>query len=51
MLVVYLKQKKLKIKITQLNVSLEKSVKRELEKNRHQQILMLQQSRMAQMGG
>jgi signal transduction histidine kinase len=49
-LIAYLKQKKLKTEIIQLNASLEKSVKRELEKNRQQQILMFQQSRMAQMG-
>ena len=47
------KNQKLKIaqkKIEKFNMTLEKQVKKEVEKNRQQQLLMFQQSRLAQMG-
>ncbi len=43
-------KKKLEQKLSEINKNLEKRVEREIEKNRHQQLLMLQQSRLAQMG-
>jgi signal transduction histidine kinase len=49
-LIAYYKQKKLHKQIKELNETLEKRVQEEIEKNKEQQILMLHQSRLAQMG-
>jgi len=46
----YLKQNKLHRKIASLNHNLEKRVEEETKKNEKQQLLMLRQSRLAQMG-
>lgn len=43
-------RKSIQEKLSQLNTSLENRVKKEVEKNKKQQLLMLQQSRLAQMG-
>ena len=45
-----LKQKKLEAEILEINNHLEEKVQIETEKNRQQQLLMLQQNRLAQMG-
>ncbi|RLA84471.1 MAG: hypothetical protein DRG78_01310 [Epsilonproteobacteria bacterium] len=49
-LIAYQKQKKLHKKIKVLNDNLENKIKEEVEKNKQQQLLMLHQSRLAQMG-
>ncbi len=49
-LVAYRKQKLLKKEILKLNNSLKDKVKYEVKKNEEQQLMMLQQSRLAQMG-
>jgi len=49
-LIAYLKQRVLHEKIRVLNASLEDRVRAEIDKNKEQQILMLHQSRLAQMG-
>jgi ABC-type amino acid transport substrate-binding protein/nitrogen-specific signal transduction histidine kinase len=46
----YRKQSLLTNKIKELNSSLNDRVKTEVEKNKHQQLMMLEQSRLAQMG-
>ena len=48
--IAYLKQNKLKKKIEYLNIGLEKKIKEEVEKNKKHQLMMFQQSRLAQMG-
>jgi signal transduction histidine kinase/ABC-type nitrate/sulfonate/bicarbonate transport system substrate-binding protein len=50
MLVVYIREKKLKNKIQEFNNTLEDKVKEETEKNRQKEEMMLHQSRLAQMG-
>lgn len=45
-----LKQKKLEAEILEMNNHLEEKVQTEVKKNRQQQLLMLQQNRLAQMG-
>lgn len=46
----YIKQKKLNKQIHMLNETLEMKISEEVEKNKKQQLLMLQQNRLAQMG-
>jgi len=46
----YIKQKKLNKQIHLLNDTLEMRIAKEVEKNKQQQLLMLQQNRLAQMG-
>ncbi len=48
--IIYLKQKKLQKKIKNLNKTLEDKIKNAIEKNERQQLIMMQQSRLAQMG-
>ena len=46
----YLRQRKLKNRLTQLNETLEKKIEIAVEEDRKHQMIMLQQSRLAQMG-
>ncbi len=46
----YTRQKKLKIKIEKLNSSLQEKIEKAVEKSKKDQLIMMQQSRLAQMG-
>ncbi len=48
--IAYIKNRELNNKIATLNKNLEKKVDEEIKKNEHQQLLLLRQSRLAQMG-